>query len=265
MDIFTEGLNMGVGVLMLAGGEPLLRRSLLERVAALKGPLVPVFTNGTLLDDDYINLFSSSKLIPIFSIEGHSQFTARRRGKGIHEGVLEKAGELKRRGILFGFSITLTSENAEEVLSSEFLQEIETSGAAVLFLVEYVPVTPGTEALVLSDQQQDLLTTPGLFDPYRFEAVLLPGDEEQYGGCLAAGRGFIHIADDGKLEACPFAPFSDVSVADRSLAEALDSPLMKAIREHHNELTETKGGCALWNKRGWVAGLGTCSNRVGAF
>ena len=25
------------------------------------------------------------------------------------------------------------------------------------------------------------------------------------------------------------------------------------------ELTETKGGCALWNKRGWVASLGTCS------
>jgi len=33
---------------------------------------------------------------------------------------------------------------------------------------------------------------------------------------------------------------------------------MKSIREHHGELTETSGGCALWNKAGWVKGLGAC-------
>jgi hypothetical protein len=36
---------------------------------------------------------------------------------------------------------------------------------------------------------------------------------------------------------------------------------MRAIRERHSELTETKGGCALWNKRGWVASLGSCASR----
>jgi hypothetical protein len=34
---------------------------------------------------------------------------------------------------------------------------------------------------------------------------------------------------------------------------------MREIRARHSELTETKGGCALWNKRGWVASLGACS------
>jgi len=261
MEIFREGIDMGVGTLMLAGGEPLLRRSLMRRAAALRGPLIPVFTNGTLLDEEYFTLFASSRLVPIFSIEGDSSFTEKRRGSGIHEGLMEKAAELKRRGILFGFSITLTSGNADQILSPDFLGRVERTGAAVVFLVEYVPVTPGTENLVLTAPQKELLVTPGIFDSFRFSVVRLPGDEEMFGGCLAAGRGFIHIADNGRLEACPFAPFSDTSAADKPLSFALESPLMKAIRTRHAELTETSGGCALWNKRGWVASLGACAVR----
>lgn len=259
LEIFREGIDLGVGSIFLAGGEPLLRRDLMKRLAALRGPLMPVFTNGTLLDEEYFSLFSSSGLVPIFSIEGESGFTAERRGLGIHEGVFENARELQRRGILFGFSITLTSKNADHVLSPGFLRGIETSGAAVLFLVEYVPVSSGTEDLVLREEQKSALIRPDLFRPYRFSVITLPGDEEQYGGCLAAGRGFIHIADDGKLEACPFAPFSDSGVAEQGLAAALASPLMQSIRERHSELTETSGGCALWNKKAWIAELSSCS------
>ena len=35
--------------------------------------------------------------------------------------------------------------------------------------------------------------------------------------------------------------------------------LMRAIRERHGELTETRGGCALRDKASWVASLGACS------
>ncbi len=50
LELFREALDLGTGVLMLAGGEPLLRRDLLERVSRIPGPLVPVFTNGLLVD-----------------------------------------------------------------------------------------------------------------------------------------------------------------------------------------------------------------------
>jgi len=82
--------------------------------------------------------------------------------------------------------------------------------------------------------------------------VALPGDEEMYGGCLAAGRGFLHVSSDGRLEACPFAPYSDVSLKNMSLEDALRSPLMRKIRENHGMLTESRGGCALWENREWV-------------
>jgi MoaA/NifB/PqqE/SkfB family radical SAM enzyme len=46
-----EVLKLGVGSIFLAGGEPLLRRSLVERATTLRGMLLPLFTNGTLIAD----------------------------------------------------------------------------------------------------------------------------------------------------------------------------------------------------------------------
>jgi len=259
LSLFEEATRLGTGTIMLAGGEPLLRRNLVKKAAGLRGVAIPVFTNGTLVDAEYLDLFTSGRLIPIFSVEGDEQFTTGRRGIGVHEAAMAAAAELRRRGALFGFSVTLTARNADSALSDRFLREIEELGASVLFLIEYVPVASGTDGLVLRDDQKADLSRPGRFDRYAFMTVSLPGDEEAFGGCLAAGRGFIHLADDGALEACPFAPFSDSNAADRSLAEALDSPLMREIRARHGELTETKGGCALWNKRGWAASLSACA------
>ncbi|TFG85221.1 MAG: radical SAM protein [Spirochaetales bacterium] len=259
MELFEEALELGTGVLMLAGGEPLLRRSLLERAALLKGPLIPVFTNGLLVDEGWMDLFGRGSLVPVFSIEGDASHTSQRRGSGIHERVLKSMEALKARGALFGVSVTATSGNADTILSSPFLKNLEEMGASVLFIVEYVPAAPGTDGLVLTDSQKSVLLSKEPFRNLRYPVVALPGDEEAFGGCLAAGRGFIHLSPEGALEACPFAPFSDTSAADRCLSDALNSPLLAAIRERHAELTETKGGCALWNKRGWVASLSACA------
>ena len=143
-------------------------------------------------------------------------------------------------------------------MSRPFLEGLASLGASALFLIEYVPVAPGTDSLVLTAAQKAAFAEEGRFDGLGLGVVQLPGDEEAYGGCLAAGRGFVHLAADGRLEACPFAPFSDTEASTMSFAEALDSPLLRSIRERHSELAETRGGCALWNKRGWIASLGAC-------
>ena len=82
--------------------------------------------------------------------------------------------------------------------------------------------------------------------------VCLPGEEEQFGGCLAAGRGFVHISATGDVEPCPFAPYSDSNIHDMPLSDALDSLLLNRIRSNHHLLTESAGGCTLWENKDWV-------------
>ncbi len=258
MELFEEAIDLGVGVIMVAGGEPLLRPNLLAKLAAITDMVIPVFTNGTLLDASVAPFFGKS-ILPVFSIEGDAAFTAERRGRGVHETALIRARVLRETGGLFGISVTVSSRNVGSALSPEFLGRVADMGASALFLVEYVPVVPGSENLVLTDEQRARLNDDNLTEGLPYPVIRLPGDEKTYGGCLAAGRGFIHLAPDGQLEACPFAPFSDVNAGAVGLREALDSPLMHAIREHHHELTETRGGCALRDKAGWIASLGACS------
>lgn len=257
--LFREAIDLGVGTILVAGGEPLMRRSLLEKIAKLPDIIVPVFTNGTLIDDESIDLFARDTLVPIFSIEGGAEDTAERRGRGIQEEVLDKAGTLRSRGLSFGFSITVTSRNIALVLSRRYLDALARLGPAAVFLVEYVPVAPGTERLVLSEEQKERWNDARVFKGLGYPVIQLPGNESDYGGCLAAGRGFIHLAPDGSLEACPFAAFSDSNAGTQGLAAALDSALMRSIRDHHGELKETEGACALWNKAGWIASLMGCA------
>ena len=54
----------------------------------------------------------------------------------------------------------------------------------------------------------------------------------------------MHINAEGDVEPCPFSPYSDASLKDMPLIEALKSPLLRAIRENGMRLDETNGLCA---------------------
>ncbi len=131
------------------------------------------------------------------------------------------------------------------------------AGCRLFFFINYVPIQEGTETLVLTDEQRQLESR--LIASFRRELpalfVAFPGDEGAFGGCLAAGRGFVHVSPEGRLEPCPASPFSDASLRDLCLKEALQSRLLRAIRENGDRLSEASGGCALWENREWVASL----------
>ena len=66
------------------------------------------------------------------------------------------------------------------------------------------------------------------------------------GGCLAAGRGFMHIGPEGKAEACPFSPYSDRNVVESGVKESLKSPFFKKLRDSGLVGGEHTGGCTLF-------------------
>jgi len=257
--VVGEGASLGVSFVLIAGGEPFVRiHDVIALARANPSVVFPVFTNGTLMDDAAIReLARTRNLIPVVSVEGRRESTDGRRGGGVYEGVLNRMDRLRRAGVFFGVSFTVVKANAAELVSRDFVSELFDAGAGVFFYNEYTPVAEGTESLCVSPAERAALLQNLETLRREFPAIFLafPGDEDKYGGCLSASRGFVHVAPDGRLEACPFAPFGDTSARDRSLEEALRSPLLAAIRDHHDELQETAGGCALWNRRDWAESL----------
>ncbi len=257
--IFAEARELGVGFILLAGGEPMVRRDVIEQAAAVPEILFPVFTNGTLLTDEVFSLLEEHRnLIPIFSIEGGQGKTDSRRGRGVYERVSAAMERLQRQRLAFGASVTVTSENLEEVTSPEFVHKLEEQGCKGVIYVEFVPTAHDLQSLALDDEGRGRLAEN--IDALRRngDSMLLisfPGDEKSSGGCLAAGRGFFHINSHGGAEPCPFSPYSDLNVRQTSLREAMRSPLFQALRSGELLLDEHEGGCVLYEKRAQVEEL----------
>jgi MoaA/NifB/PqqE/SkfB family radical SAM enzyme len=250
---------LGVSIIVIAGGEPLLRKNeIISLARAFPHVLFPIFTNGLLINEEVAaEIAGIRNIVPMISFEGFRNDTDSRRGDGVYERLLEACTLLAKRHIFFGCSITVTGQNLAQVTDEKFLRHMIGAGVRVFIFVEYVPIEPGTEALVLTGDQQKILHAriSGFTEKFLALFIGFPGDETTFGGCLAAGRGFIHVSPSGNLEACPAAPFSDANLTTIPLRDALQSRLLEQIREHHNLLTETHGGCALWTNRAWVSTL----------
>ena len=257
--IFEEAEELGISFILLAGGEPMLRRGVIEAAGKKKNILFPIFTNGTFMDECYFELFDKCRnLIPIMSIEGKKEITDARRGSGIYERLIKNMDELNKRGLIFGTSVTVTTENINEVTSDGFLDELSQRGCRAVIFVEFVPVTEESKELAPQDAEREYLKERIIhLREERPEMVYIsfPGDEKSSGGCVAAGRGFFHINSHGGAEPCPFSPYSDVNIKNTSLREAMHSPLFMALRSGDILKDDHDGGCVLYEKRELVEQL----------
>ncbi|QEE16773.1 radical SAM protein [Promethearchaeum syntrophicum] len=257
-DIIAEAKDLGISIILFAGGEPFIRPELLDITAQFPEIIFPIFTNGLLINDIMIQKLKKQKnVIPVLSIEGGYEETDLRRGTGVFGKVQNVMQKLFQARIFFGTSITLTTSNFSIVTQTTFIQSIIDHGCKLFFYIDYVPVKERTEHLMLTEEQasQISLLTDHFKKQFSQLFVAFPGDEEKLGGCLSAGRGFLHISPEGRIEPCPFAPYSDTNLQDVSLKEALQSKFLAQIRQNHDELMETRGGCALWEKQEWVKTL----------
>jgi len=255
--IFAEAKELGVAIILLAGGEPFLRPDVISAAAGFPEILFPIFTNGTALrEQDYTTLGTYRNLTPVISVEGNETLTDTRRGSGVYAKVMDVMGKLDSIGVLFGASVTVTCENLEHVTDEVFIDGLYRKGCKLVFYVEYVPVESGSEALALTDAGRKLLERR--IAKLREKGMMIisfPGDEKELDGCLAAGRGFFHIAANGNAEPCPFAPYSDTNLRNVPLKAALTSPLFTKLKSGNALLGEHKGGCVLFEQKEFVGSL----------
>ena len=257
--IFSEADDLGISFILLAGGEPMLRRDIIEAAGERQNILFPIFTNGTFIDDKYLVLFDHCRnLIPIMSIEGNREVTDARRGRGVYDCLISNMDAFKKKGLIFGASVSVTTENLNEVSSDAFIESLSDRGCKAVIYVEFVPVTEESKELAPGDSEREYLA--GEISRLREKHpemvfISFPGDEKSSGGCLAAGRGFFHINSHGGAEPCPFSPYSDINIRDKGLKEAMNSGLFIALRSGDVLLDDHKGGCVLYEKRDQVQAL----------
>ncbi|WP_405298553.1 radical SAM/SPASM domain-containing protein [Methanobrevibacter sp.] len=252
-DIFRQARDIGISFIVLAGGEPMIREDVIIKASNYPEILFPIFTNGTLLDDDYFKLLDDNRnLVPILSIEGNEEVTDSRRGKGVYSQLIESMKLMKNKNIIFGASLTFTKENLMTLLSREYIDELHDLGCKVVFFIEYVPMNEERMDLAPGDSERELLFEE--IDHLRNEYpdmlfMSFPGDEKTSDGCLAAGRGFFHINSHGGAEPCPASPYSDINVGETSILEALDSNLFRSLRDGGILMDEHEGGCVLFEHK----------------
>lgn len=253
LQIFEDAKNLGIGFILLAGGEPLMRRNLIKSVGKIGEILFPIFTNGTMIDDEYIKIFAKYRnLVPVLSIEGNETITNDRRGSGVYQKLIQAMDIMQDNKILYGASVTVTKNNLVEVTTHEFLDKLYQRGCKLVFYVEYVPVDKVTKDLAPEDEEREYLIEKLGELRRSYEDMLFisfPGDEKSSGGCLAAGRGFFHINSNGGAEPCPFSPYSDTNLRNIPLRDAINSPLFKKLRDNDVLLEEHVGGCVLFEKQ----------------
>ena len=238
--LITEGKALGVYFYMFTGGEPLVRKADLIRLAKKHNDCAFLaFTNGTLVDEAFCaDLKRVGNFALAISLEGEPEVNDMRRGAGVYDKVMHAMDLLKENGIIFGTSICYTSKNYASVTSEDFVQLMVRKGCRYALYFHYMPV--GNDASV------DLLPTPeqrihvknrvrkirsiaegeGLF------TMDFQNDGEFVGGCIAGGRNYFHINANGDAEPCVFIHYSGANIRTHSLLEILKQPLFMAYRDN---------------------------------
>jgi MoaA/NifB/PqqE/SkfB family radical SAM enzyme len=256
-NLVDQADEIGISIMMLAGGEPFTRPELLDITARHPKIIFPIFTNGLLLNGKlFEKVLSQKQAVPIISLEGDEQETDQRRGAGVFDHIQALIIRLNQAKHMFGISITVTRDNFHTVTDPRFIEKLVNLGSRILFFINYVPVDPGTENLMLDPVQLDSLKDilEGFRHKYPALFVGFPSGEEEFGGCLASGKGFVHINAEGDVQPCPFSPYSDANLKNKSLIDALRSPLLQKVLSNVEE-EESNGICGLWQKREWVESL----------
>jgi len=232
--LMGECKEMGIHLVMMTGGEPFLRQDLFDLFEKHEDMMFQVYTNATLIDEKMIDRFVAlGNVAPAISLEGLREETDGRRGQGRFDRTLQVMDGLREAGILFAVSTTQTSRNHDVLTSDAFVDFLVEKGCILLWNFHYVPIgrNPDLSLMVTPDQRcwaRERLayfraTKPMLFVDFWNDGCLTQG-------CIAAGRKYFHVNAQGDVEPCIFCHFASDNIKEKSLMEALNSPLFREMR-----------------------------------
>ncbi len=232
--VVGECKEMGIHLVLMTGGEPFLRRDLFDLFEKHEDTIFQIYTNATLIDEKMIERFVAlGNVVPAISLEGLREETDGRRGEGVFDRVVGVMDGLREAGIFFAVSTTQTSRNTDVLTSDAFVDFLVEKGCILLWNFHYVPIgrEPDLSLMATPEQRSRMRER---FAYFRATKSMLFVDFWNDGcltqGCIAAGRKYFHVNARGDVEPCVFCHFASDNVKEKSLMEALNSPLFREMR-----------------------------------
>jgi MoaA/NifB/PqqE/SkfB family radical SAM enzyme len=235
--IIREGKQLGIYMYIYSGGEPLVRKRDLIRLAEKHDDcLFLSFTNATLVDEAFCKeLVRVGNLVLAISIEGSEEETDLRRGKGTYRKVIQAMDLLKAHRCGFGFSACYHSKNVYGVGSEEFVDLMIEKGCLFGWYFTYMPLGKDAVPELLATPEQREFMYHQIRDFRKRKDIFLLdfwNDGEYTGGCIAGGRNYLHINANGDVEPCAFIHYASANIKEMSLLEALKNPLFDQYRQN---------------------------------
>ena len=234
--IIRQGKELETYFYLYSGGEPLVRKADIIRLCEEHPDCqFAAFTNGTLIDEAFADeMLRVKNFIPAISVEGFEEDTDFRRGAGTFKKVEQAMAILKAKRLPFGVSCCYTNRNVDMIGSEEYFDQMIEWGAKFCWFFTYMPV--GKEAvpeLMATDEQRAFMYHQ--IRKFRETKPLFTldfwNDGEYAEGCIAGGRRYLHINANGDMEPCAFIHYSDSNIREKTLLEALQSPLFMAYHD----------------------------------
>lgn len=261
-------------VIVLSGGEPLMRKDLFEIAAygTKKGLRMCIATNGTLINDRVCEQMKETEIKMVsLSLDGstaeiHDDF---RKQKGAFTGTLRGIDYLKKHGIPFLINSSFTKRNQADIENTyKLAKEL---GATAWYMFMIVPTGRGedimNELITAEDYEEildwhfrqeleetDMLMRPTCA-PHYYRVSIQKAKEEGIDyqrrslsfstgggkGCIAA-QSIALITQTGDLQPCSYFPVSAGNVKEKGFKEIWeDSDLFNSLRD----FKQYKGRCGV--------------------
>jgi len=233
--ILRECVDLGLHFITVLGGEPFMYPYLFQMIEEHPQIFFQVYTNGTLMTREKARRIQDlGNAMVVVSCEGYEEETDRWRGQGVFKKIMEAMDHLREARVLFGSSATVTKHNVDVISSEEWIDMLLEKGIVAQMYFLYLPVNgKGDINLMVTPEQRNHLRKQVMHFRATKPMFILDfwNDGPHVQGCIAGGRRYFHINANGDVEPCVYTHIATHNIKNVSLADALDSPLFRAIRK----------------------------------
>ncbi|NLA13671.1 MAG: radical SAM protein [Tissierellia bacterium] len=234
--LLDQIVKAGMKVIVLSGGEPMIRDDIFELISYAKsiGMTVLMGSNGTLIDKEKAEKLKSSGLnaiaISIDSLdsEKHNLF---RGSENAFQKAIEGANNCVEADIRVQLNCTVTKQNLDEIERiADYAYELGAASSHMLFLVDTGRGKNIKEAsldikeykkainrIIDKDIELNIQVKPTCAPQYKVESLLrgIEPIKNTTRGCIA-GISYCSILPNGDVHICPYTPVKVASIREET-------------------------------------------------